>query len=65
MVLQDWMKGRHSEVDDLNGCIVQEAQRAGLSTPVNAAVVELAHQIERGTLKPDPANLELLKARIG
>ncbi len=63
-VLQDWMKGRHSEVDDLNGCVVKEAERLGTAAPVNAAVVELAHQIESGMLRPDPSNLALLQARI-
>lgn len=63
-VLQDWMKGRHSEVDDLNGCVVKEAERLGTAAPVNAAVVALAHQIESGMLRPDPSNLALLQARI-
>jgi 2-dehydropantoate 2-reductase len=58
------MKGRHSEVDDLNGCVVKEAERLGTAAPVNAAVVELAHQIESGMLRPDPSNLALLQARI-
>lgn len=60
-VLQDWMKGRRSEADGLNGQVVAEAKRIGLATPVNAAVVELAHRIEQGSLKPDPANLALLQ----
>ncbi len=60
-VLQDWMKGRHSEVDDLNGLVAQEAVRAGSTAPVNAAIAELAHRIEQGTLKPDPSNLARLR----
>ena len=59
-VLQDWMKGRRSEVDDLNGLVVSEREKRGGAAPVNAAVVEIAHRIERGDLKPDPANLDLL-----
>ncbi|MBX3570109.1 MAG: 2-dehydropantoate 2-reductase [Rhizobiaceae bacterium] len=59
-VLQDWQKGRHSEVDDLNGLVAAEAGRLGRSAPVNAAIVELAHRIEKGALKPDPSNLPLL-----
>jgi 2-dehydropantoate 2-reductase len=59
-VLQDWTKGRHSEVDDLNGTVVAEGSRLGIPTPVNAAVVELAHRIERGELEPAPGNLALL-----
>jgi 2-dehydropantoate 2-reductase len=59
-ILHDWRKGRHSEVDDLNGLVVAEAARLGRAAPVNAAVVDLAHAIERGDLKPDPANAERL-----
>ena len=63
-VLQDWMKGRRSEVDNLNGQVVEEARRLGLSMPVNSAIVELAHQIEQGRLKPGPENLGLLHELI-
>jgi 2-dehydropantoate 2-reductase len=59
-VLQDWMKGRHSEVDNINGEVVVQAQRLGLKMPVNAAIVEVARRIEQGILKPDPSNLRLV-----
>ena len=61
-VLQDWRKGRRSEVDDLNGTVVAEGERLGVPTPVNRAVVELGHRIERGELEPDSANVGLLAA---
>lgn len=64
-VLQDWTKSRHSEVDDLNGRVVAEATRLGLDAPVNAAVVEMAHRIERGEIAPDPSNLSLLRRALG
>lgn len=64
-VLQDWIKGRHSEVDDLNGVVVAESVRRGGHVPVNTAVVEIAHRIERGELKPGPHNLELLRTLAG
>jgi 2-dehydropantoate 2-reductase len=60
-ILHDWMKGRHSEVDDINGVVVAEQARRGGAAQVNAAVVELGHRIERGELQPDPANLDLLR----
>jgi 2-dehydropantoate 2-reductase len=63
-VLQDWMKGRRSEADDLNGHIVTEAKRLGLATPVNASIFELARRIEQGGLKPGPENLVLLQDLI-
>ena len=62
-ILQDWDKGRRSEVDEINGLVVAElgADRA----PVNAAVVELAHRIERGELEPQLENYALLAALSG
>lgn len=64
-VLQDWMKGRHSEVEDINGAVVAEARARGGNASVNAAVVMLARRIERGDLKPGPENLILLKELAG
>ena len=61
-VLQDWTKGRHSEVDDINGAVVREGSRLGIATPVNAMVVELAHRIERGALDPAAGNVALLQS---
>ncbi len=60
-ILQDWRKGRHSEADDINGEVVRRAAQLGLAAPVNAAVVEIAHRIERGDLAPDRGNVDLLR----
>ena len=62
-VLQDWTKGRRSEVDEINGHVTRTGHQLGWQTPVNTAVVELAHAIEHGDLDPSPANLELLLKR--
>jgi 2-dehydropantoate 2-reductase len=59
-VLQDWIKGRHSEVDELNGLVAAEHEKRGGAAPVNRAVVDIARRIERGDLKPGPDNLALL-----
>lgn len=61
-VLQDWRKGRHSEVDELNGYVVHERTRLGGEAPANARTVEVAHRIESGDLKPGIENAELLLA---
>lgn len=63
-ILHDWRKGRHSEVDDLNGHVVAEAERLGLAAPANRRVAELAARVERGELTPDPSNLALLTAGL-
>lgn len=56
-VLQDWTKGRHSEVDDINGTVAREGRRLGVPTPANDAVIAVAHRIESGELAPEAANL--------
>jgi 2-dehydropantoate 2-reductase len=60
-VLQDLLKGRASEVDMINGLVVEEAQRRGYEAPANARVVEIVRQIEAGARKPDPANMEMAR----
>ena len=59
-VLQDWMKGRRAEVDDVNGLVVQVLEAAGEKAPCNAHTVDLAHRIERGELARSRDNLDLL-----
>lgn len=61
-VLQDWRKGRRGEVDEVNGLVVREGRRLGVSTPANARTVEVAKRIESGELAADPSNLTLLLA---
>lgn len=61
-VLQDWLKGRRSEVDDLNGLVASMARRLGHRAPINEAVVEIAHRIERGDVAPGVKNLKTLLA---
>lgn len=63
-VLQDWEKGRHSEVDDLNGHVVARGRVHGIPTPVNTAVVEVAHRIEARESVPSVAHLEELRAAL-
>ena len=61
-VLQDHLKGRRSEVVDyLNGLVAKKGRAAGVPTPVNEAIADLTKQIEEGVLKPNPANIELLR----
>ena len=64
-VLQDWSKSRHSEVDDLNGQVVRTSRELGLHAPINEAVVEVAHRIERGELGAAPGNLALMRDVAG
>ena len=59
-MLQDVMRGRRTEIDHLNGYVVDQGRRVGVKTPFNEKVVELVHGHGVGTLRPDPKNLEPL-----
>lgn len=61
-VLQDWRKGRRAEIEEVNGLVVREGEKAGIRTPANARTLELARRIEAGELDAQPSNLELLTA---
>lgn len=64
-VLQDHLKGRQSEVDFINGLVVQKRAQLGQDAPANAAVVELTKRIRAGELALDPSNINLAKALAG
>jgi 2-dehydropantoate 2-reductase len=64
-ILQDWIKGRRSEVDELNGLVVRTRRELGGRAPANEAVVALAHEIECGEREPGTANLAELLHRAG
>ncbi|HTN51445.1 MAG TPA: ketopantoate reductase C-terminal domain-containing protein, partial [Anaeromyxobacter sp.] len=57
-MLQDFERGRPTEIDLINGHVVSQGRRLGVPTPANAAIVETAHAIERRELAPDPSLLE-------
>ena len=63
-VLQDWMKGRHSEVNELNGLVVKALEAHGQKAPTNQAVVEFALAIERGEKTRGTHNYGPLLERI-
>jgi 2-dehydropantoate 2-reductase len=63
-LLQDVMRKRRTEIDDLNGYVVAQGRRLGVPTPFNERVVELFHRHPVGTLEPDPGNLEPLLAML-
>jgi 2-dehydropantoate 2-reductase len=62
--LQDLMKGRKSEVDLINGLVVNEGVRYGIDAPANKVIVDLTHEIEAGRLKPGPENMALILERL-
>lgn len=64
-VLQDHLKGRYSEVDQINGYVADESEKRGLNAPVNRAVTEITNRIYAGELKPDAANVKLIQEALG
>jgi 2-dehydropantoate 2-reductase len=63
-LLQDVLRGRRTEIDELNGYVVGAGRRFGVPTPVNEAVVREVHRHGVARLKADPRNLEPLAALI-
>jgi 2-dehydropantoate 2-reductase len=61
-VLQDWRKGRRSEVREINGEVVAVAHRHGTTSTVNARIRDLGLRIEAGDLAAGPENMSALAA---
>ena len=51
-MLQDLERGIKTEVDVINGAVVEKGREYGVETPLNARVVELMHAMERGERRP-------------
>jgi 2-dehydropantoate 2-reductase len=64
-MLQDLEKGAKTEVDVINGGVVERGRACGVETPLNARVVELMHTMERGDRRPGRDVFEELQALEG
>jgi 2-dehydropantoate 2-reductase len=62
--LQSLERGRKTEVDFLNGYVVNVAKTLGLQTPVNAALTQMIKEIEDGKRPIAKANIADLLARL-
>ena len=62
---QDVAKGRPTEIDYMNGFVVDKGREAGVPTPVSAAVVETVREIDRGQLKQAAENIGVTLKRAG
>lgn len=51
---QDIAKGRRTEIDFLNGLVVEKGAEVGIATPANTAIAEVVRRIERGQAEPSP-----------
>jgi 2-dehydropantoate 2-reductase len=54
---QDMVKGRRTEIEFLNGFIVERGQDVGIEAPANAALTDIVKRVEKGELQPDPRHV--------
>jgi len=62
--IHDHIKGRKSEMEFITGLVTKKGKELGIPTPYNDAVIEIDRQINKGEIKMDRSNFELLKTRI-
>ncbi len=53
-MLQDFERGQITEIEFINGYVAQLGKSAGVAIPVNAAITDIVHAIERGERRPAP-----------
>jgi 2-dehydropantoate 2-reductase len=58
---QDMQKGRRTEIEFLNGFVVREGEKVGLSCTANAVLTDIVKRVERNELSPDPRHITELR----
>lgn len=58
---QDMVKGRRTEIEYLNGFIVEKAKDIGIATPANEALTDIVKRVEKGEMPPDPKHIKDLR----
>ncbi|HSD20930.1 MAG TPA: 2-dehydropantoate 2-reductase [Anaeromyxobacter sp.] len=64
-MLQDFERGRPTEIDFINGYVADVGRTMRIPTPANAAIVETVYAITRGELRPDPSLLSRTLGSLG
>ena len=64
-MLQDLERGVKTEVDVINGGVVERGREYGVETPYNERVVEIMHAMERGERSPGRDALDELRGVSG
>ena len=62
--LESLKRGRKSEIDFLNGYILEKANTSGIKLPLNEAVIKMVHEIEAGSRTIDLGNLDELYSAL-
>jgi 2-dehydropantoate 2-reductase len=64
-MLQDFERGRRTEIDFINGYVAQLGADNGLSVSMNTAITQMVHSIENGGVSPNPVRLVELIGNAG
>ena len=62
---QDVKKGRRTEIDYMNGLVVDRGQEVGVPTPVSEAVVSIVKEIDADRIAPDLLNIDRVLKMAG
>ena len=63
-VFHDHLKGRYSEVDEINGLVSDLGREYGIDTPINTEIVNVTKDIHSGKLSPSLDNLNFLTKHL-
>jgi len=55
---QDMIKGRRTEIEFLNGLVVQRAKELGMEAPANVGLIAAVQKVERGDAPADLARVQ-------
>ena len=64
-MLQDFERGRRTEIDFINGYVAQLGADNGLPVSMNSAITQMVHSIENGGVPPNPERLVELIDKAG
>ena len=59
-MLQDVMKGRRTEIEYLDGYVASRGREVGVPTPACDRITDLLKRVERGELKSEVDNIQLM-----
>ncbi len=62
--IHDHIKGRRSEMEFITGLVSRKGRELGIPTPGNDAVVEIDRAINKGEIRMDRSNFELLRKKM-
>ncbi len=56
--------GKPTEIDSINGAVVEMGEKLGVDTPVNSSITRVVREIEDGSCTPGPASFDRLLALL-